>query len=107
MTQSKTLKLTLHKQTLGVHGMSQSPLQQPQGPLAVAGTNPEIGLTPEEAARYLSKFGLNRLVEEREIRFLAILREEITEPMILLLIAIGILVVAALIEVFITPKLFN
>jgi Ca2+-transporting ATPase len=31
------------------------------------------------------------LVEEREIRFLAILREEITEPMILLLIAVGVL----------------
>ena len=30
-------------------------------------------------------------MEEREIRFLAILREEITEPMILLLIAVGVL----------------
>jgi Ca2+-transporting ATPase len=30
-------------------------------------------------------------VEEREIRFLAILREEITEPMILLLIVVGVL----------------
>ena len=30
-------------------------------------------------------------MEEREIRFLAILREEVTEPMILLLLAIGVL----------------
>jgi Ca2+-transporting ATPase len=34
---------------------------------------------------------MNRLVEETDIRFLAILREEITEPMILLLIAVGVL----------------
>jgi Ca2+-transporting ATPase len=34
---------------------------------------------------------MNRLVEETEIRFLAILKEEITEPMILLLIAVGVL----------------
>ncbi len=54
-------------------------------------TNSETGLTTQEAATRLSKFGLNTLVEEQEIRFLAILREEITEPMILLLLAIGIL----------------
>ena len=53
--------------------------------------NPEKGLTDEEAARRLEKYGLNRLVEERKIRFLGILREEITEPMILLLIAVGVL----------------
>ena len=53
--------------------------------------NPEKGLTDQEAARRLASFGMNRLVEESEIRFLAILREEITEPMILLLIAVGVL----------------
>ena len=39
----------------------------------------------------LAKLGPNRLVEERETHFLSILREEITEPMILLLITIGVL----------------
>jgi Ca2+-transporting ATPase len=34
---------------------------------------------------------MNKLVEEKEIRFLGILREEVTEPMILLLIAVGVL----------------
>ena len=54
-------------------------------------TNPETGLTDQEAANRLSQHGLNLLVEEGEIRFLAILREEITEPMILLLLAVGVL----------------
>jgi Ca2+-transporting ATPase len=34
---------------------------------------------------------VNRLVEEKEIRFLGIFKEEVTEPMILLLIAVGVL----------------
>jgi P-type Ca2+ transporter type 2C len=62
-------------------------LSQPE-PLS---TNPEQGLNNAEAARRLSQFGQNKLVEEREIRFLSILREEVTEPMILLLIAIGVM----------------
>ncbi len=56
-----------------------------------SGVNPETGLTDQEAAQRLDKYGPNRLVEEREIHFLAILKEEITEPMILLLIAVGVL----------------
>ena len=55
------------------------------------GVNPEVGLTNEEAAQRLAKAGPNKLVEEREIRFLAILKEEVTEPMILLLLTIGVL----------------
>lgn len=66
--------------------MSLSP-DQPQA----SAPNPETGLTSSEAKARLSEYGANRLVEEHEIRFLAILREEITEPMILLLIAIGVL----------------
>jgi Ca2+-transporting ATPase len=54
-------------------------------------TNIETGLTTADAASRLSEFGPNMLVEEHEIRFLAILREEITEPMILLLLTIGVL----------------
>jgi Ca2+-transporting ATPase len=57
----------------------------------MAATNAETGLTAEEVQSRLTMYGENKLVEEREIRFLAILREEITEPMILLLLAIGIL----------------
>jgi Ca2+-transporting ATPase len=56
-----------------------------------SGVNPETGLTDREAAQRLDKYGPNRLVEERKINFLAILKEEITEPMILLLIAVGVL----------------
>ena len=53
--------------------------------------NPEKGLTDQEAALRLNKYGRNVLVQQGEIRFLGILREETTEPMILLLIAIGVL----------------
>ena len=55
------------------------------------GVNPEKGLTEQEAAQRLNKYGKNSLVQQREIRFLGIFREEVTEPMILLLIAIGVL----------------
>ena len=55
------------------------------------GVNPEKGLSNQEAATRLIKYGKNSLVHEREIRFLDILREEITEPMILLLISVGVL----------------
>jgi P-type Ca2+ transporter type 2C len=55
------------------------------------GVNPEKGLTEQEAAVRLNQYGKNTLVEEREIRFLGILREEVTEPMILLLMAVGVL----------------
>ncbi len=53
--------------------------------------NPEVGLTDSEAAKRLAKIGPNKLVEEHEIHFLAILKEEITEPMIILLLVIGVL----------------
>jgi Ca2+-transporting ATPase len=71
--------------------LSQSPSKDTQELLRSLGVNPEEGLTDQEAAVRLSQHGKNSLVEEKEIRFLGILREEITEPMILLLIAIGVL----------------
>jgi Ca2+-transporting ATPase len=55
------------------------------------GVNPDVGLSDSEAAQRLAKAGPNKLVEEREVRFLAILKEEVTEPMILLLLVIGVL----------------
>jgi Ca2+-transporting ATPase len=65
--------------------------QQASEVVGSLGVNPDVGLTNEEAAQRLAKFGPNKLVEEREIRFLAILKEEITEPMILLLLVVGVL----------------
>ena len=71
--------------------LSQSHSKNPQELIRSLGVNPEKGLTDQEAAIRLNQYGKNSLVEEKEIRFLGILREEITEPMILLLIAIGVL----------------
>ena len=71
--------------------MSQAHSKNQEELVRSLGVNPEQGLTDQEAAMRLSKYGKNSLVEEREIRFLGILREEITEPMILLLIAVGVL----------------
>ena len=48
------------------------------------------GLTEQEASEQLSRFGLNRITSRHEITFLGIAKEEITEPMILLLIAVGV-----------------
>jgi Ca2+-transporting ATPase len=59
--------------------------------LRSSGVDPDKGLTDQDAAQRLTQHGKNILVEEQEIRFLGILREEITEPMILLLIAVGVL----------------
>ena len=53
--------------------------------------NPDVGLTDEDVAKRLAKTGPNKLLEEHEIRFVAILKEEVTEPMILLLLVVGVL----------------
>ena len=71
--------------------MSQWHSRETQELIRLSGVNPEKGLTDQEAAQRLSKYGKNTLVEQREIRFLGILKEEVTEPMILLLIAVGVL----------------
>ena len=70
--------------------MSQPQSKTQQELIRSFGVDPEKGLTDQEAAQRLSQYGKNSLVEEKEIRFLDILREEITEPMILLLMAIGV-----------------
>lgn len=48
-----------------------------------------IGLTEAEAKKRLAEFGPNRIVKPGEVSFLGIAVEEITEPMILLLLVVG------------------
>jgi Ca2+-transporting ATPase len=71
--------------------MSKPYMQPPQDVASELGSDMERGLTGQEAAARLNRYGKNTLTKEREIRFLSILKEEITEPMILLLIAIGVI----------------
>jgi P-type Ca2+ transporter type 2C len=47
------------------------------------------GLSGSEAAKRLGKYGPNRLFEPTKIKFWAIFKEEVTEPMILLLFTVG------------------
>ena len=54
-------------------------------------TNPDRGLSSKEAAKRLEKYGPNMLVKERRVTFLDIFLEEVTEPLILLLIGVGVL----------------
>ncbi|HTX43725.1 MAG TPA: cation-transporting P-type ATPase [Methanocella sp.] len=48
------------------------------------------GLTSADAGKRLAEFGPNRIVKPREASFLGIALEEITEPMILLLLFVGV-----------------
>lgn len=50
----------------------------------------QTGLTEAEARSRLSEYGPNRVKKPVEVRFFSIVREEITEPMILLLFIVGI-----------------
>ncbi len=71
--------------------MSQWHTKETQELIHELGVNPERGLADQEAAQRLNKYGKNVLVKPREIRFFSIFKEEVTEPMILLLIAIGVI----------------
>jgi Ca2+-transporting ATPase len=59
--------------------------------LRMLGSDAEKGLTSEEAKARLQKYGENVLVEEERESFWDALKEEAREPMILLLITVGIL----------------
>ena len=48
------------------------------------------GLSALEAKKRLAEFGPNRLARPYEVKFLAIVKEEVTEPMILLLLGVGV-----------------
>ncbi|HTY52237.1 MAG TPA: cation-transporting P-type ATPase [Methanomicrobiales archaeon] len=54
------------------------------------GTGGDAGLSTEEASRRLTEYGPNRITRPWQITFLGIAKEEITEPMILLLLAVGV-----------------
>ncbi len=71
--------------------MSQWHSQETQEVIRQLGVNPDKGLTEQEAAQRLNTYGKNTLVLQREIRFLDIFKEELTEPMILLLITVGVI----------------
>lgn len=71
--------------------MSQWHSKQTQELLDESEVNPMKGLTDEEAAKRLNEYGKNSLAEEQKVRFLEIFLEEVKEPMILLLLAIGVL----------------
>jgi len=55
------------------------------------GTDAAQGLSPAEASRRLERYGPNHLQAERLVTFWSVAREEVTEPMILLLLAVGVL----------------
>ena len=63
----------------------------PEATLAALGSDAWKGLSGEAARRRLDAVGLNRLAEERQVTFWKVAREEVTEPMILLLLAVGII----------------
>lgn len=71
--------------------MTKSHSQQVSDVIQVLETNLQTGLTTQQAIERIARDGPNRLKEERPPRFLEILREEITEPMILILITLGLL----------------
>lgn len=48
------------------------------------------GISSVEAKNRLEKFGLNRIAKPYEVRFFDIVKEEVSEPMILLLLVVGV-----------------
>ncbi|MBI3353304.1 MAG: cation-translocating P-type ATPase [Nitrospirae bacterium] len=54
-------------------------------------SNASRGLAEEEARERLAKYGPNKLIEERRLTFLDVFWEEVREPMIMLLLIVGLL----------------
>lgn len=71
--------------------MTKSHSQQVSDVIQVLETDLQTGLTTQQAIERIARDGPNRLIQEKPPRFLDILREEITEPMILILITLGLL----------------
>ncbi|HJW28534.1 MAG TPA: cation-transporting P-type ATPase, partial [Saprospiraceae bacterium] len=70
--------------------MSQPHSQKIEEAAGALGVDPERGLTEQEAEQRLVMYGRNALMQEHPIRFFDIFKEEVTEPMILLLLAVGV-----------------
>lgn len=62
-----------------------------QEAIACLGSDAGRGLSGPEAAARLARCGPNRLARPRRVSFWHVLREEITEPMIVLLLAVAVL----------------
>ena len=58
--------------------------------LGLLNTSPSLGLSRSEAQERLHQYGPNTLTKERSTTFWGVFREEITEPMILLLLVVGV-----------------
>jgi len=50
-----------------------------------------VGLSSADAEKRLQDFGLNRVAKQREISFFGIAKQEVVEPMILLLLVVGVI----------------
>jgi len=59
--------------------------------LAALQTDGRRGLATAKAGARLARVGPNRLVAERQVTFWRVAKEEVAEPMILLLLAVGVL----------------
>ncbi len=64
---------------------------QPEATAESLGTDSRRGLSGPEIDKRLKEFGPNKLVQERRLTFLAVFWEEVREPMILLLLVVGVL----------------
>jgi Ca2+-transporting ATPase len=65
--------------------------ESPENLLKLLNTSSDSGLAQAEAKNRLNQFGPNQLTLERKIRFWGVFLEEIKEPMILLLLVVGII----------------
>ena len=70
--------------------MSQTHSQKAEEVAGSLGVNPERGLNDKKSQSDSAIYGRNMLMQEHPIRFFDIFKEEVTEPMILLLIAVGV-----------------
>jgi Ca2+-transporting ATPase len=64
--------------------------ESPENIFQSLNTDPRTGLSQAEVIKRLKQFGANMLTKERTVSFWSVFREEITEPMILLLLVVGI-----------------
>jgi Ca2+-transporting ATPase len=83
----------INSKTSGIHTKPTQWFQEGvQSVIAVLCTDPTLGLTEAEAESRLKEYGPNRLIHRRRVTFFGTLREELfEEPLVLFLIAVGIL----------------